>query len=342
MDTDIYSLEAVPVAEDSRLALTAPACVICGSSQLTPVLEVDRLGYYLFRCEVCGLGRLWPVPEGAALQAFYPVEYYGSSGNKFGTIVELGVRWVASRHVRFLSQQVPPGGRILDIGCGRGIHLHELAERGFAVHGFEVSAHATKGIDPRVQLAIAPSLQEVRYPDQYFDEIIIWHVYEHVPDPVALLVEMQRILKPGGKLILSVPNYSSYQASWAGPAWFHLDLPRHLFHFPAPAVRQLLTTHGFEIVSEHHFSLRQNPFGWLQSALNKFGIGPRNGLYILLHDRPPTQPAPYTWGMRLLLRLAFVCGMPIGVALSIWEALLRNGGTVNFVARNTGTAVSGP
>ena len=63
------------------------------------------------------------------------------------------------------------------------------------------------------------------------------------------------------RLIVAVPNFSSWQARWAGAAWFHLDLPRHLFHFPLPALRRLLEECGLACRSEHHFSLRQNPFG---------------------------------------------------------------------------------
>ena len=76
---------------------------------------------------------------------------------------------------------------------------------------------------------------------------MIWHVLEHLHDPKGALLEARRILRPGGRLVVAVPNFSSLQARWAGAAWFHLDLPRHLWHFPLAALRRLLADCGFEI-----------------------------------------------------------------------------------------------
>ncbi len=139
------------------------------------------------------------------------------------------------------------------------------------------------------------------------------------------------MLKPGGRLIVAVPNYSSLQARWAGPAWFHLDLPRHLYHFPLAGLRRLISDSGFAPRSEHHFSLRQNPFGWVQSALNKVAGLPRNGLYTLLKSRPGAGPE-YRLGTRIAFRLAYWTGMPVGCVLSVGEALLRNGASVCIVS----------
>ena len=108
--------------------------------------------------------------------------------------------------------------------------------------------------------------------DGCYDVVLCRGVLEHIPPDrqQSSLDEIYRVLAPGGRLIVSVPNFESFQASFSGPAWFHLDLPRHLYHFPLSALRRLLERVGFEIASEHHFSLRQNPFGWIQSWLNRF------------------------------------------------------------------------
>jgi SAM-dependent methyltransferase len=156
-------------------------------------------------------------------------------------------------------------------------------------------------------------------------------VLEHLSDPRRTLREIGRILKPGGRLIVAVPNYSSVQARWSGPAWFHLDLPRHLFHFPVAGLRRLLVDSGFTLRSEHHFSLRQNPFGWVQSALNRLGRLPRNGLYTLLKSRPGAAPA-YGLPARVVFRLAYWMGMPIACGLSVAEALARSGASVCIVS----------
>ena len=87
------------------------------------------------------------------------------------------------------------------------------------------------------------------------------------------------------------------------------------------------------VESEHHFSLRQNPFGWIQSALNRVSFLPRNGLYTLLHERPPGGGLPLDAPTRFLLRAALLIGAPFALALSVVEAACRSGATVHVVAR---------
>jgi 2-polyprenyl-3-methyl-5-hydroxy-6-metoxy-1,4-benzoquinol methylase len=272
------------------------------------------------------------MPSGKAVREFYPDEYYGEPGTKFQPVIEALVRWVGARHTAFLSRGLAAGGRILDVGCGRGVVLRALADRGFDVHGNEISAEAARGADPRTEIRIAPSLAEAGYPEAFFDEVLIWHVLEHLPDPRGTLAEAHRILRPGGRLIVAVPNFSSLQASWTGAAWFHLDLPRHLHHFPLSALRDLLGSTGFVVDSEHHFSLRQNPFGWIQSIMNFFPRLPRNGLYTLLHQRSQGQPPPFDGPTRRRLWAWLLLSTPIALALTVLETLLRSGATVHLVA----------
>jgi hypothetical protein len=141
--------------------------------------------------------------------------------------------------------------------------------------------------------------------------------------------------------VVAVPNFSSVQARWAGPEWFHLDLPRHLFHFPLSALVRLLERSGFEIGSRHHFSLRQNPFGWIQSALNKTTL-PRNGLYTFLHQRAAGTPGARAFDRATQLKLLVggALALPPALVLSLLEAFFRTGATVHVVARATSTAHS--
>jgi SAM-dependent methyltransferase len=284
-------------------------------------------------CSGCGLGRLQPQPSREEISTFYPAEYYGVTGSKFEPVVETMVRCVGARHARLLSRGIPRGGRVLDFGCGRGVTLSALADRGFEVHGVEMSREAAQGADPRARIRIAPRLAEAAYPEAHFDQVVMWHVLEHLPDPRETLDEVYRILRPHGRLIVAVPNSSSLQARWAGESWFHLDLPRHLFHFPLSALVALLERCGFDSEARYHFSLRQNPFGWVQSALNRCHRIPRNSLYQRLHRRTGRDDELADRSMRFQLCLAYFIGMPVGLAASMVAALLRQGATVSVVAR---------
>ena len=327
----LYSLPVSSVRETSA-NVTIPACEVCGSVTGRYRFTIQGTKYSIVECRHCGLGALLPTPTAEEIRSFYPDDYYGNEGSKFSGIIEPLVRLVGTRRAWFIGRQIRRQGRILDVGCGRGITLGALADSGFETHGFEVSAHAIQGIDGRVQTNVASSLQEAQYPDQHFDGIIIWHVLEHVLSPSEVLREAWRILKPGGVIIVAVPNFSSLQARWAGPAWFHLDPPRHLTHFPLAALQQLLQSSGFVCLSSHHFSLRQNPYGWIQSLLNKFPWLPRNSLYAMLHSQNSGHQSDLSVLTRIQLWLWFWFLAPPALLISVCAAAFRNGATVHVVA----------
>ena len=307
-------------------------CLVCGAEQARAAFAIEGLETRVFVCARCGLGRLHPMPDFEQVASFYPSEYYGEPGRKFQGVVEGLVRWVGERHIAFLMRNLRSGARVLDLGCGRGVILGALADHGFEVHGVEISKEAARGADPRAEIRIAARLAEAGYPAEFFDEVVIWHVLEHLHDPKGALLEAHRILRRGGRLVVAVPNLSSLQARWAGPGWFHLDLPRHLWHFPLASLRMLLSDCGFEIQSEHHFSLRQNPFGWVQSALNRVPGLPHNGLYTLLQRRAAHSPPPFDAATRAWLWASFLVGTPLGLAATLVETILRSGATVHVVA----------
>ena len=329
---DLYSLKVSAVASDSDIVRTA-TCPVCGHNEVRRKYLINGTKFEIVNCTQCNLGSLWPLPTGNEIRSFYPEDYYGDGGSKFSSVIERVVRMIAARSALFVARSIRRSGRVLDVGCGRGITLRALADAGCETHGFEVSKHALRGIDPRVQVTVANSLAQAGYPGGHFDGVLLWHVLEHVPDPSGVLREAWRILKPGGVVIVAVPNYSSLQATWSGAAWFHLDPPRHLYHFPITALEQLITTVGFVPISRHHFSLRQNPFGWIQSFQNRLPWMPRNGLYAMLHRIESNHRKPFTLAIRLQLWLCFwILALP-SLLLSILAALLRSGATIHMVGR---------
>lgn len=337
MPRSLYNRIVRPVSRRESAVVTIPPCPVCANTAADRAFTVEGMAEEVVTCRQCGLGILFPQPDRGRILSFYPEEYYGDAGEKFQGLVELMVRVITARQARYVSAGLKRGARVLDFGCGRGVLLRALAARGCEAHGVEMQRKAAGNCDSPVQIRIASRLVEAAYPDDYFERVVLWHVLEHLPDPRETLAEVHRILQPGGKAIIAVPNFSSYQARWAGADWFHLDLPRHLYHFPLPALKRLLENCGFACGAVHHFSLRQNAFGWLQSALNKYTPLPRNALYELLHRRAPGGGPPFDRRTRLCLRTAFYLGAPPALLAAVVAAGLRGGATVHVEAEKRGT-----
>jgi hypothetical protein len=87
----------------------------------------------------------------------------------------------------------------------------------------------------------------------------MFHVLEHLPDPREALAYAGGLLKPGGSLILQVPNAASFQARLFGPRWYGLDVPRHLINFTPQSLVLLLEQAGFSGKVVRRFSVRDNP-----------------------------------------------------------------------------------
>ena len=138
-----------------------------------------------------------------------------------------------------------PSGRLLDVGCGSGQMLSVMAELGWQAEGvdFDPAAvqHArSKGLQVRLG-----TLEEQRYPNAHFDAITMSHLIEHVHDPIALLAECYRILKPGGALVVVTPNVESYGHKRFGSHWRGLEPPRHLHLFSQRSLCTVVSEAGF-------------------------------------------------------------------------------------------------
>jgi SAM-dependent methyltransferase len=176
-------------------------------------------------------------------------------------------------------------GKVLDIGCGRGLLLNKLRQRGWEAVGTELSEDAAAYARHYLKLPVFTArLEEIGFRSGEFDLIILWHVLEHMHCPLAALSEVSRLLKPGGMLVLSVPNFGSWEARWGRRHWFHLDVPRHLTHFTPRTLEGALRGVGLQVLRREWFAPEYSFFGFVQTVQNKLGL-PHNLLYDLLRTR---------------------------------------------------------
>ena len=127
-----------------------------------------------------------------------------------------------------------PGGRLLEIGCGSGAFLARMRSLGWNVFGIEPDPAAVAWGQQTHKLDVTcGTWEQMRFPADFFDVITMNHVIEHVHDPVGLLTECQRILRPGGNVVLTTPNADSWGHKMFTGDWRGLEPPRHFMIFSA-------------------------------------------------------------------------------------------------------------
>jgi 2-polyprenyl-3-methyl-5-hydroxy-6-metoxy-1,4-benzoquinol methylase len=140
------------------------------------------------------------------------------------------------------------GGRLLDIGCGIGIFLEQMADLGWKAEGLDMDPKVVQVCIKKGLTVKEGTLKSQNYPDNYFDAITLKHVIEHVSDPIDLIRQCKRILKPEGKLVILTPNFEGSGQETFGRMWLGLDAPRHLFLFTPKTLSEVLLKGGLNVI----------------------------------------------------------------------------------------------
>lgn len=250
-------------------------CYLCGS---TLELVLDRVadtrfgtpGYYqIQRCVRCGLEQTIPVPSLSELKSLYEVQY-NFGGERDTLYTRLRHRFFFSflnRAWAFLDgdisfYQARGAGRLIDIGCNEGRGLSIYARNGFQVEGLELNetaaAQASEG-----GFTVHTQLLENFYPAARYNVAVLANVLEHSLNPRKMLLDVGRILEPGGSVWISCPNSRSWLRKALGRSWINWHVPFHISHFSPETLAQLLAETGYERVK-----LRQiTPAVWVAQSL---------------------------------------------------------------------------
>lgn len=271
-------------------------CPLCGGNSYRHYLHAkDRMfelpGAFTFvKCLNCSGVSLYPMLSRSQVSSYYPVKKYyayNSQGKKsFFTMLRTYLVRANNRPtllgkiLTMLLPQVPAiphpvtSGKILDVGCGVGDTLMLLKELGWETFGMDIDEAAVamakkRGVD-HVRIGFYQDISS--YPDHYFDAVRLYHVIEHLDDPVRCLRLVKKKLKKGGQLIIGTPNAESSMAHLFGTYWYNLDAPRHLILFSPRTLRQAVVKSGFRVTRVEFCSVG-GLLGSIQYVLReKFGI----------------------------------------------------------------------
>ncbi|HEX2914875.1 MAG TPA: class I SAM-dependent methyltransferase [Chloroflexia bacterium] len=238
--------------------------------------------FQVVKCSSCGLIYTNPRPRPEALSSFYPKRYGPhNKSTQVGLttppssieILKVRIRqgvadifyykrpasllkklallpfaiWFQLLHVTLLPSPKQPQDRLLDMGCGTGTYLATLRSYWQELYGVEVDEEAAQQAKYLEGLKIhTGDLLSAKFPSNFFDVVVMWHVLEHIANQAEVLLEINRILKPDGYLIIMVPNIASFEFKLFGINWKGLDLPRHLYHFSPTSLKGVLSQTGFK------------------------------------------------------------------------------------------------
>ncbi len=227
-------------------------CPVCGANHFSKVFNAPFFRgaheeFSVKECTNCGFWLTSPRPEDEALGGYYEQENYVSHSDDSKSLFDQAYKIVRSYALTskkdLVSRLTGKGAKVLDYGAGGGAFVKKLKEAGFDASGVEPSEVARENALKQHGISLLP-------PESWsaelagFDAITLWHVLEHLPDLNGHVEKFKKALKPGGVLIIAVPNHESYDARYYAQNWAAMDVPLHLWHFKKRNIEALAKKHG--------------------------------------------------------------------------------------------------
>lgn len=204
--------------------------------------------YRVFKCLKCKIAFLNPVPS--EIEKIYQKEYferwylkyYGERKRYFEKLIEK------------LNKFLPEKGKLLDIGCGVGIFLDLMKEKGYEVYGQDISTFAVKYCEEKGYKIFKGNFLGIKISEK-FDVITMFDVIAHLQQPLEYLKKCKKLLKPKGVLIIKTPYHNDFLftiariISFTGKSKSLLHIPAQIFHFNKTSLEKLSELSGFLKIS---------------------------------------------------------------------------------------------
>ncbi len=193
-----------------------------------------------------------PQPSSDKLPEYYESEDYISHTNSKRNLFEKAYHLV--RHIslkkklKLINSFSSKEKKLLDVGCGTGDFLQTAKQNKWIVSGIEPNEQARTIANKKTDNSVYEIEQLLKFEPNTFDVITLWHVLEHLPNLDEHIAVFQKLLKPNGTLIIAVPNYKSYDATYYKQYWAAFDVPRHLWHFSKESISKLVSKKSMRVI----------------------------------------------------------------------------------------------
>jgi SAM-dependent methyltransferase len=285
--------------------------------------------FALDRCSACGSAVT--VGDAADRAAMYEGGTYTAARGAARSLLE-PLRGLAERdRLRFVAR-LEPGARVLEIGAGDGKLVAAMRDAGLDARGIDPSPAACEAAR-RLGVDVANvGIDEAEVTAESEDAVVIWHALEHFDDPATALARAHGWLRPGGTIVIAVPNLDSVQARIGGDRWFHQDVPRHRTHLTPAGATALLERSGYRVERIRHLLVEQNPLGMWQTLLNRLTIERDFAFRLLKRDLGPA-PRRVRFADLLVTAVAGPLLLPVALAAELAAGLAGHGGSIVIEAR---------
>jgi 2-polyprenyl-3-methyl-5-hydroxy-6-metoxy-1,4-benzoquinol methylase len=235
-------------------------CPICNKEDISTLLHtkdysLTRKNFQIIQCAHCTLEYTYPAPNKEEIAPYYHFpSYISHTDTKEGLLNQIyhiirnytltqKTNWVQSL---FTGHK----GQLLEVGAGTGAFAHSMLKKGWKVTALEPDDGSRQKALKIYEINLLPIEELFQLEKAKYDVITLWHVLEHVHDLNAYMNTFHSLLKPNGRLIIAVPNYTSYDAGFYKNYWAAYDVPRHLYHFSPLSMHYLAKKHKMSIVQK--------------------------------------------------------------------------------------------
>ena len=244
-------------------------CILCKNEKFRLISKKtrDSKKHQIIRCLKCNHIQIFPIPTLNDEKKFYDENLQDKNINDVGSIKRAGRKMMPDniRRYEFIKKIIPKKSRVLEIGSGHGFFLEIMKINGFDIIGYDISKEKRKYSKKVTDVPVYDiNINEKIPADNKFDIVVLFHTLEHITEPITLLKNIKKLLKPKGKILIEVPNSDD----------FHLKLNKfykefyweraHIHYFSSKILKNVIHKSGFKnirIVGVQRYGI-ENFFHW--------------------------------------------------------------------------------